>query len=156
MSREFLPGANLPRLARLGPERILPGMKTLILLAAVALSLFATPCIHAADAPKEGKKMLYHVVAIKFKHDAKPEQIKAVETAFAELKTKIPGITSLNWGTNVSPEQKNKGFSHCFVLTFATEKDRDAYLPHPEHKAFGKVLGPIVGDVMVIDFWSQE
>jgi len=69
---------------------------------------------------------------------------------------KIPGITSLNWGTNVSPEQKNKGFTHCFVLTFATEKDRDGYLPHPEHKAFGKVLGPIVGDLLVIDFWSQE
>ena len=100
--------------------------------------------------------MLYHVVAIKFKPDAKAEQIKAVETAFAELKTRVPGVTSLNWGTNVSPEQKNKGFTHCFVLTFAAEKDRDTYLTHPAHKAFGKLLGPIVGDVLVIDFWSQE
>jgi hypothetical protein len=131
-------------------------MKTLILMAAIALSFLSAVQTHAADAPKEGKKMLYHVVAIKFKPDAKPEQIKAVETAFGELKNKIPGITSLNWGTNISPEQKNKGFTHCFVLTFATEKDRDAYLPHPEHKAFGKALGPIVGDVLVIDFWSQE
>jgi hypothetical protein len=132
------------------------GMKTLILMAAIALSFLSAVQAHAADAPKEGKKMLYHVVAIKFKPDAQPEQIKAIETAFGELKNKIPGITSLNWGTNISPEQKNKGFTHCFVLTFATEKDRDAYLPHPEHKAFGKALGPIVGDVLVIDFWSQE
>jgi hypothetical protein len=134
---------------------------TAIVVATLALVFLAAPAVLvAADAPaaaaNQGKKMLYHVVAIKFKPDAKPEQIKAVETAFGELKTKIPGITSLNWGTNVSPEQKNKGFTHCFVLTFATEKDRDAYLPHPEHKAFGKVLGPIVGDVLVIDFWSQE
>ena len=37
----------------------------------------------------------------------------------------------------------------------ASEKDRDAYLPHPEHKAFGKVLGPVMDDVFVIDFWSH-
>jgi hypothetical protein len=131
-------------------------MKTLTLLAAVVLCAMFAPRAVAADAAGEGKKMLYHVVANKFKTDAKPEQIKAVETAFAELKTKVPGVTSLNWGTNVSPEQKNKGFTHCFVLTFASDKDRDTYLTHPAHKAFGKVLGPIVGDVMVIDFWSQE
>ncbi|MDB5321054.1 MAG: Stress responsive alpha-beta barrel protein [Phycisphaerales bacterium] len=133
--------------------------RTIIVVAALALSfLTAAPArVIAADAPaNQGKKMLYHVVAIKFKPEAKPEQIKAVEMAFGELKTKIPGITSLNWGTNVSPEQKNKGLTHCFVLTFATEKDRDAYLPHPEHNAFGKVLGPIMADVLVIDFWSQE
>ena len=134
----------------------LGGMKTLTLLAAVVLSVLFAPRAVADDAGGQGKKMLYHVVAIKFKPDAKPEQIKAVETAFAELKTKVPGVTSLNWGTNVSPEQKNKGFTHCFVLTFASDKERDTYLTHPAHKAFGKVLGPIVGDVMVIDFWSQE
>lgn len=126
-------------------------MKTLILLAAVLVSMTLTPTARAADE----KKMLYHVVSVKFKADATPEQIKAAEQAFAALKTKIPGIASLNWGTNISPEKKDKGFTHCFVLTFASEKDRDAYLPHPEHKAFGKVLGPVVADVMVIDFWSQ-
>jgi len=127
------------------------------IIAMLALAFFAAPAVLiAADAPaaaaNQGKQMLYHVVAIQFKPEAKPQQIKAVETAFAQLKTKIPGVTSLNWGTNVSPEQKNKGFTHCFVLTFATEKDRDAYLPHPEHKAFGKLLGPIMADVLVIDF----
>jgi hypothetical protein len=133
-------------------------MKNLIPLVALVLSLVAVPSTHAraADvAPKEGKKVLYHVVCLKFKPEANPEQIKAAETAFAALKGKIPGITSLNWGTNVSPEKKNKGFTHCFVVTFANEKDRDAYLPHPEHKAFGKVLGPVVADVFVIDFLSQ-
>lgn len=130
--------------------------RTIPTVVVVVVTMFALAFLAAPAVAAEGKKMLYHVVAIKFKPEAKPEQIKAVETAFGELKTKIPGITSLNWGTNVSPEEKNKGFTHCFVLTFATEKDRDAYLPHPEHKAFGKVLGPIVDDVLVIDFWSQE
>jgi hypothetical protein len=110
----------------------------------------------AADESGNQGKALYHVVSIKFKEGAAQEQIKAVEEAFAGLKGKIPGITSLHYGTNVSPENKNKGFTHCFILTFASEKDRDTYLVHPDHKAFGKVLGPVVGDVMVIDFWAKE
>jgi len=130
-------------------------MKNPTLLAALVLSVVFAMNARAADGGKEGHKVLYHVVSLKFKPEAKPEQIKAVEQAFAALKTKIPGITSMNWGTNVSPEKHDKGFTHCFVVTFANEKDRDAYLPHPEHKAFGKVLGPVMADVMVIDFWSQ-
>ena len=130
-------------------------------IAFFAIFAAATPAV-AADAGKESgetrgaKGSLYHVVSIKFKPDAKPEQIKAVEEAFRALKEKVPGITSLHWGTNVSPEGRNKGFTHCFVLTFASDKDRDTYLTHPEHKAFGGVLGPVLADVFVIDFWGKE
>jgi hypothetical protein len=131
-------------------------MKTLTLIATIALSLLAAQTTRAADAPAGGKKVLYHVVSLKFKPDATPEKIKAVETAFVALREKIPGIATVNWGTNVSPEKHDKGFTHCFVLTFNTEKDRDDYLPHPAHKAFGGLLGPILADVMVIDFWSQQ
>jgi hypothetical protein len=79
-----------------------------------------------------------------------------VEDAFRGLKGKIPEIKSLKWGTNVSPEKHDKGFTHCFVLTFAGDKERDAYLVHPDHKAFGKVLGPVMADVFVIDFKAKE
>ena len=111
-------------------------------------------CAFGADAP-QGKE-LNHVVLIKFKEGASEDQIKKVEQAFAALKEKVPGVLSLKWGTNVSPENKNKGFTHAFVLTFGSAKDRDAYLIHPAHKDFGKVLGPVVGDVLVIDFWNRE
>ena len=99
---------------------------------------------------------LQHVVCFKFKATASAEEIRKVETAFAALKTKIPGIESLAWGTNVSPEQFNKGFTHCFVLTFKSAKERDAYLVHPDHKDFGKLVGPAVEDVFVIDFQAKE
>lgn len=127
---------------------------TMLLLAAFAMfSVFLSAARAAEPGAKSGK--LFHVVSLKFKPSATKEQIKAVEDAFVALKEKIPGIASLDWGTNVSPEKHDKGFTHCFVLSFASEKDRDAYLPHPAHKAFGKMLGPILDDVMVIDFWSQ-
>jgi len=108
----------------------------------------------AYNANAAGK--LIHVVAFKFKTTASPEEIKKVEEAFQQLKQKIPQVVSLEWGTNVSPEQRNKGFTHCFLLSFKSDKDRDAYLEHPEHKAFGKIVGPVLEDVFVIDFWSKE
>lgn len=130
-------------------------------IVAVLLALAASFQAVAADQDPLAKdsssgKALYHVVSLKFKEGTTPEQIKAVEEAFAALKTKIPGITSLHWGTNVSPEKHDKGFTHCFVLTFTSDKDRDAYLVHAEHKAFGQVLHPVLGDVMVLDFWAKD
>ena len=129
-------------------------MKPVSLITASLLLMLGASSFAADEAP-QGKGPLYHVVSIKFKDGAPPDKIKAVEEAFAELKTKIPVIQTLHWGTNVSPEHKNKGFTHCFVLTFASAEDRDAYLKDPAHKAFGQLLGPVVADVMVIDFWSQ-
>ncbi len=118
--------------------------------------LLGTLTLAAVAEEKSGGKALYHVVSIKFKDGTTPEQIKALEDSFAALKAKIPGITSLHYGTNVSPENKNKGFTRCFVLTFASDKDRDTYLTHAEHKAFGKNHGAVMADVIVIDFWSQD
>jgi hypothetical protein len=106
------------------------------------------------DANKGGE--LFHVVSLKFKPGATPEQIALVEKSFEGLKQKVPGIKSLKWGTNVSPEKHDKGFTHCFVLTFASDKDRDAYLVHEDHKAFGAVLKPVMEDVFVIDFWAKQ
>lgn len=129
-------------------------MRVSLPIAVLLMACIAAPAF-AADEASAGKGPLYHVVAIKFKPAATSQQIKDVQDAFAELKTKIPVIQSLHWGTNVSKENRNKGFTHCFVLTFASEKDRDAYLKDPAHKAFGQVLGPVMDDVFVIDFASQ-
>ena len=96
------------------------------------------------------------MVSFKFKATAAPDDIKKVETAFEALKKKIPLIASLEWGTNVSKEGKDKGFTHCFLLTFKSEKDLESYISHPDHKAFGKIVGPVLDDVFVIDFWSKD
>ena len=140
-------------------------IKPLAVAAAVLLGVLFTLTSPAAEPaagrerPKEeegGKGAVYHVVSLKFKDSATKDQIKAVEDAFRGLKEKVPGITSLKWGTNVSPEKLNKGFTHCFVLTFAGEKERDVYLVHPDHQAFGKMLRPVMDDVFVIDFKAGE
>jgi len=129
-------------------------MKTIALAVALVFSLVSG--VSAADSATGKKGKIHHVVALKFKEGTSKEQIKEVETAFRDLKKKIKEVSSLKWGTNVSPEKHDKGFTHCFVLTFKSDKDRDAYLVHPDHKAFGKLLGPIMADVFVVDFWPEK
>ena len=102
------------------------------------------------------KKMLRHVVLFKFKDSATPAQVKEVEDAFRLLPTKIKQIKGYEWGTNNSPEGLSQGLTHCFFLTFDSEADRAIYLPHPDHKAFGKVLGPYLDKVVVVDYWTKE
>ena len=118
------------------------------LLALFSIAFFASPAEDSAGT-------LRHVVAFKFKSDVEPSQIAEVVDEFRALRNSIDAIVSFETGTNVSPEKLNKGFTHCFVLTFRNEKDRDAYLVHPAHKAFGQSLGPVLDDVLVIDFWAE-
>src|SRR6266436_8405078 len=117
--------------------------------------LFCAVIMAGATSSAQAAGTLRHVVCFKFKSTATPQDIQKVEAAFKDLKDKIPQVASLDWGTNVSPEQRNKGFTHCFLLSFKSDKDRDTYLEHPEHKAFGKIVGPVVDDVFVIDFWAK-
>jgi hypothetical protein len=105
---------------------------------------------------KPAKGKLQHVVCFKFKDTATKEQIQELVEAFGRLPKQVKEIKSYQWGTNVSPEGHDKGFTHCFIATFKTEKDRDTYLVHPAHKEFVKLVPPLVEDVFVIDFWAQK
>lgn len=106
--------------------------------------------------PKKAARMLRHAVLFKFKDSASPTDIKKVETTFRALPGQIPEIKSLEWGINNSPENLNQGFTHLFFLSFESEAGRAVYLPHPAHKAFGKVLGPHLDKVLVVDYWAEK
>lgn len=99
---------------------------------------------------------LRHVVLFSFKPGSSAADIKKVEDAFRALPSKIPEIKGLEWGLNNSPEGLNQGFTHCFFLTFDSEKGREIYLPHPAHKAFGAVLKPHLEKVLVVDYWAEK
>ncbi len=99
--------------------------------------------------------VLRHVVLFKFKEDTSEEQLVSIEEAFGALTGKIPQISDFEWGLNNSPEGLDKGFTHCFFVSFKSEEDRAIYLPHPDHKAFVSLIGPSVDDVMVFDYWTN-
>jgi len=100
-------------------------------------------------------QLLRHVVLLKFKDDTTDEQVGQIERAFCALPEKIDAIYDFEWGTDVSVENRQQGFTHCFLVTFLSEEDRARYLPHPAHKAFGELLGPYLDKVLVIDYWTK-
>ncbi len=101
-------------------------------------------------------RILRHVVLFKFQDSATPEQVKTVVNAFRSLPETIDVIKGFEWGTDISPEKRAQGFTHCFFLTFNSEADRDTYLYHPKHKEFGTKLRPYLDKVLVVDYWAEK
>ncbi|PWT96472.1 MAG: stress responsive protein [Bacteroidetes bacterium] len=128
-------------------------MKSKLLFSSIALAILA---IAVLSFHQKEEKMLRHVVIFKFKDGTTADQIKTVEDAFRALPSKVSEIKGFEWGTNNSPENLAQGYTHCFLVTFASEKDRDAYLPHPAHKAFIEKAGPFIEKAFVIDYWASK
>jgi lysophospholipase L1-like esterase len=92
-----------------------------------------------------------HIVLFQFKESVPQAEVDSIFKAFNQLPEKIDVITSLESGTNVSPENLAQGYTHAFIVSFASEKDRDTYLPHPAHKAFVKTIDGKLEQVLVFD-----
>jgi len=138
-------------------------IKTLSCLITLALvmgtSCNETPKNQSETSPMEimeSEKLLRHVVIFKFNNDTSEAQVEALNRSFAELQEHIPVIQDFEWGLNDSPEDFHQGFTHCYLLTFKSEEDRDSvYTPHPKHQAFVASLQPHIEKVFVVDYWAN-
>lgn len=121
-------------------------MKKLLLLGLLVCTSFVV------FAQKE-KTQLRHVVLFTFKATSSKEDVAKVTRTFNDLYGKVPEVKNMEWGLNMSPEHLDQGFTHCFVLTFSSEKDLASYQVHPAHKAFQEVLKPHMDKVFVVDYF---
>ena len=121
-----------------------------------ALMLTAFVVLPFCLAQEKPSKMLRHIVMFKFKETSSKENIQKVVDGFRSLKVSIPQIAGFEYGTNNSPEGLADGFTHCFLVTFKSEVDREIYLPHPKHKEFIEILKPHLDKVQVVDYWTSE
>lgn len=110
----------------------------------------------SAEEPKSKGSVLRHVVFFKFKPGTDDAKLKEIVDAFRALPSKIDAIKDFEYGTDVGVENLSKGFSHCFFVTFADEKGRDAYLPHAAHQEFVTLVKPHLDDVCVVDYWVKH
>ena len=139
-------------------------VRSILYLAAGAI--FLTGCISVHEvktehtttlAPHVQKPahVLRHVVLFKFKDGTSAEQVREIEMGFCALPGKIDAIHDFEWGTDVGTQNLSQGFTHCFIVTFISEADRDKYLPHPAHKEFAAMLGQHLDKVLVVDYWTK-
>lgn len=125
------------------------------LLLALFAGMGALMPIQMEAVEKAPQKPLRHVVLFKFKDGTPQTKIDEIAKAFAALPEKIETITDFEWGIDVSVEQKSKGFTHGFIVTFKDTKGREIYLPHPAHQDFVRLVGPHLADVLVFDFFAH-
>ena len=83
---------------------------------------------------------IIHVVTIKWKADATPEQRKAALEGVKKMAAEIPGIRRV-WinATKVQPSS----FEDAFVIEFADKAAADRYVDHAAHRAWEKIYIPI-------------
>jgi len=117
----------------------------------ISFVLLTSLCVNA----QQDKKELRHVVMFGWKAGTDSAAINRVVMAFKALPGKIKTIKRFEWGINNSPENLNQGLTYCFLVTFASEKDRDDYIVNPDHKAFTQLLPGILEKVTVFDYWAQ-
>ena len=109
----------------------------------------------AGSGTGDKEQVLRHVVFFGFKSTSTKKDIDDVVAAFRALPSKIKAIRRFQWGEKINRSGLADGLTHCFLLTFEDEDGRAAYLPHPDHKAFGAALGPHLDKVFVIDYWGR-
>ena len=96
--------------------------------------------------------MVRHIVLFSFNYPLDSDEVQELNSNFDKLPSLIPEIAKYAAGSNMSPENLEKGYQMCYVLDFKDAKDRDTYLVHPHHKAFGESAAPVLKDVLVFDF----
>lgn len=120
------------------------------------LSISGLGDVRGQQQTEEKPTMLRHVVMFQFKESSSEADVQKVVDAFRGLPGKISEIADFEYGVNNSPEGLDGGLTHCFLVTFKSEADRAAYLPHPAHQAFVEVLKPHLEKVTVIDYWAKQ
>ena len=102
--------------------------------------------------------MVQHVVLFRFRSDLAAGAVEAVFADLRSLQDVVPGIVGFQGGVYNSPEGLAQGFSHGFTMTFADAAARDAYLPHPAHRAVVAQLLPLldggINGVLAFDFFD--
>ena len=102
-----------------------------------------------------GDRKLRHVVMFQFAEAVTPAGAKQIVTEFGELPGRIEEISGYEFGSNIGNEKQAQDFTHCFVVTFDSQADLDAYLPHPAHQEFVKFLDGKIEKLLVFDYWSE-
>jgi len=128
-------------------------MKLIPLLAVFSLILAA---MLPSPATAQDSGSFRHFVSFQFKEGTTDDDSTRIIGEFMELKNKIDTIVSIEWGTSENVEPLNDGFTHSFLVTFKDRAGLEAYLPHPAHEEFKKILKPHLKKVYVFDYTARD
>jgi hypothetical protein len=99
-----------------------------------------------------GIMMIRHILLLQFTANTTGQDVAEIMSLFEAVKFKIEGIVAVSAGENMSPEGKNKQFTHCISMDFVDTTARDNYLSHPEHQKIKPRFRPHIADILVLDY----
>lgn len=91
--------------------------------------------------------MISHIVLLRFPASVTADQKAALYRSVEALQPRIPGMTGVTAGADVSPEGLGKGFADGFIVTFEDAAARDRYLADEEHGKVGEALVALIGGI---------
>ena len=98
-------------------------------------------CLFAAAALAESPATVIHVINVKWKAEATPEQIKAVIDAVHQLPAKFPGIKRV-WTKNLK-YQGQEGMKQAIIMEFESQDALKKYADSPAQKWFYDIYLPV-------------
>lgn len=109
------------------------------LLSFVVISFLLTACNASLPSHEETRqaKPVTHIVMVWFKPDVSSDKRMQIKQQTAMLKT-IPGLLTLEMGEAI-PSQRSivdDSFDLGIMMQFPSVEAMNAYLVHPQHKAF--------------------
>ncbi len=128
-------------------------MNRIPLAAALALALLFSA---GSSLRAEETGPFRHFVSFQFKEGTSEDKINEIVAGFLALKGKIDTITDLEWGGTENVEPRNDGFTHSFLVSFRDRAGLEAYLPHPAHQEFVKLLRPHLEKAYVFDYTAKR
>jgi hypothetical protein len=94
-----------------------------------------------------------HIITLKFKDDATPEQIADVESGFQAIYENMPGMLELSMGRNVSESSRAKRYDWGMTMDFATRSAYREYSNGEQHDTLvAEKLVPIVAGISGFDY----
>lgn len=94
--------------------------------------------------------MIRHIVFIKFKENAKKEDIRAVEKGLGALPGIISEIREYEFGRDVLKTERSYDFA--LISAFEDIESLKRYQVHPEHQVVVGKIKVVAEDVLAVDY----
>lgn len=98
-------------------------------------------CLTASVTFAQSHGTVIHIINIKWKEDATPEQIKAAVDAARQLPSKYPGIKRV-WTKNLK-YQAQEGYNQAIVMEFESEDALKKYADSAAQQWWYKIYLPV-------------
>lgn len=93
-----------------------------------------------------------HIVLFSFKESTNEDLLEQIHAQLLGLQETVKVLQAIEGGVDVSDENLHGGFSHCYVMTFASMADKNKYLQDTGFIALRGLLGDNLEKILVMDY----